>query len=54
MMRDEGRPRFDSPVRAIAHLSQEALVVGMAACHSLTRIDEALIGDPLDLKVRKT
>ena len=45
------KPGFDSPAREVAHLSQGSLTVGMAACHSLTRIDDSLIGDPLDLKV---
>lgn len=27
------------------------LVKGMAVCHSLTLIDDELVGDPLDIKV---
>ena len=43
---------FQAPVREVDHLSPGPFLIGMAACHSLTRIDGNLIGDPLDLKVR--
>lgn len=42
---------FGEPIREVFQLEHGPLMVGMAACHSLTRIDEDLIGDPLDLKV---
>jgi len=46
-----GKPGFAEPIREASQLSSGSLMVGMAACHSLTRIDGELIGDPLDLKV---
>jgi len=45
------QPLFQAPVREADNLSYGPLLVGMAACHSLTLIDESLVGDPLDLKV---
>lgn len=45
-------PGFNAPVRHVNHLTHGPLLVGMTACHSLTRIDGNLIGDPLDLKVK--
>ena len=51
---DRGRSGFGEPIREALQMSHGALMVGMAACHSLTRIDEDLIGDPLDLKVSPT
>ncbi|ODM97522.1 putative cation-transporting ATPase 13A3, partial [Orchesella cincta] len=44
-------PGFLPAVRHVNHLPNGPLLVGMAACHSLTRIDDDLIGDPLDLKM---
>ncbi|CAL8110548.1 unnamed protein product [Orchesella dallaii] len=44
-------PGFLAPVRHVNHLPNGPLLVGMAVCHSLTRIDGDLIGDPLDLKM---
>lgn len=49
--RKEEFATFQSPVREVGKLSPGPLLVGMSACHSLTLIDESLIGDPLDLKV---
>lgn len=44
-------PGFLAPVRHVSHLPYGPLLIGMTTCHSLTRIDGNLIGDPLDLKV---
>lgn len=44
--------RFQAAVKDMAQLSREPLQLGMASCHSLTLINGALSGDPLDVKVR--
>lgn len=43
--------RFKVAVRDMSQLSREPLQLGMASCHSLTLINGALSGDPLDVKV---
>ncbi|XP_041377878.1 probable cation-transporting ATPase 13A3 [Gigantopelta aegis] len=40
---------FQDAVRDVRHLPQEAILVCMATCHSLTLIDGEMNGDPLDL-----
>lgn len=46
--------QFSSPVINIRELDREAeLVKAMATCHSITRIDGQLNGDPLDLNMFK-
>jgi hypothetical protein len=47
----EGR-RFQVAVKDMKQLGREPLRLGMASCHSLTLINGALSGDPLDVKVR--
>ncbi|CAG7720248.1 unnamed protein product, partial [Allacma fusca] len=47
----KGGAAFIDSVRQSDNLEQIPLMVGMAACHSLTLIDGNLIGDPLDLKM---
>ena len=42
---------FEMPVHDVAHLSHGELLIGMACCHTLTRIDGKLVGEPLELKV---
>lgn len=44
---------FDIPVRDMSNIAARhtALLHGMATCHSLTIIDNQLMGDPLDLKM---
>lgn len=37
--------------RTISKLNDHPLFEGMLVCHSLTLIDSALCGDPLDVKV---
>jgi magnesium-transporting ATPase (P-type) len=44
--------RFQVGVNDVTQLGREPLLLGMASCHSLTLIDGALSGDPLDVKVR--
>jgi cation-transporting ATPase 13A3/4/5 len=44
--------RFQVAVKDMTQLKREPLQLGMASCHSLTLIDGALSGDPLDVKVR--
>jgi hypothetical protein len=44
--------RFKAAVKDMTQLSREPLQLGMASCHSLTLINGALSGDPLDVKVR--
>ena len=46
-----GDGEFESPVRNPAELPQAPLLETMATCHSLTRIEGELSGDPLDLKM---
>jgi cation-transporting ATPase 13A3/4/5 len=46
-----GERRFQLAVKDVTQLSTGPLLVGMACCHSLTLIDGALSGDPLDVKV---
>ncbi|PNF39528.1 hypothetical protein B7P43_G11110 [Cryptotermes secundus] len=43
--------RFQAAVKDMALLSREPLQLGMASCHSLTLINGALSGDPLDVKM---
>lgn len=44
--------RFIVPVKQIVTLDvKDHLLIAMATCHSLTLIDEAITGDPLDIKV---
>lgn len=47
-----GERRFHVAVKDMAQLSRGPLQLGMASCHSLTLINGALSGDPLDVKVR--
>lgn len=42
---------FDQVFRDINHLSHKELLIGMATCHSLARIDGEIVGDPMDQKV---
>ena len=42
---------FLSVVQKAADLALGPFRVAMATCHSLTRIDGELVGDPLDLKM---
>jgi cation-transporting ATPase 13A3/4/5 len=44
--------RFNVAVKDMKLLGREELQLGMASCHSLTLINGALSGDPLDVKVR--
>lgn len=39
------------PVRNVHTLERDHLLFGMLTCHSLTKIDGKLTGDPLDVKV---
>lgn len=44
--------QFSAPISNIKTLDiEDMLVKGMATCHSLTRIDGVLNGDPLDLNM---
>ena len=45
--------RFGDAVHSVEELGeqQQVLVAAMATCHSLTRIEGQLSGDPLDLKM---
>ena len=43
--------RFKVAVKDMTQLETEPLLLGMASCHSLTLINGALSGDPLDVKV---
>lgn len=46
--------QFETPSYHVEQVPSKSLMtVAMAACHTLTIIDGALLGDPLDLKVRK-
>lgn len=46
--------KFSKPVINIRELdSKSEFVKGMASCHSITRIDGHLNGDPLDLNMFK-
>jgi len=42
---------FTSEIKLVAQLVQKKILELMACCNSITRIDEALSGDPLDLKL---
>lgn len=42
---------FQKPVEAIESLPLNEILKGMVTCHSLTKIDGQLVGDPLDLKM---
>jgi cation-transporting ATPase 13A3/4/5 len=44
--------RFQLAVKDMRQLGRIPLQLGMASCHSLTLINGALSGDPLDVKVR--
>jgi len=46
-----GERRFRIAVKDATQLKNEPLQLGMASCHSLTLINGALSGDPLDVKV---
>ena len=43
--------RFSYFVQNVNQLSQGPLLYAMTTCHSLTRINGELTGDPLDLKM---
>jgi Fe2+ transport system protein FeoA len=43
---------FQVAARDMRQLCRTPLQLGMASCHSLTLINGALSGDPLDVKVR--
>lgn len=46
--------KFLPPTKDIPSLPEDLdLIKGMATCHSLTLIDNELVGDPLDVKVTK-
>lgn len=50
---ESARPALADPVKEPRSLGDtHPLLCAMAACHSLTRIDGDLAGDPLDVKVR--
>lgn len=42
---------FEDPVHDLSFLSMGPLITCLASCHSLTLIDESIIGDPLDQKM---
>jgi cation-transporting ATPase 13A3/4/5 len=44
--------KFQLPVRSVQALPSDHFLKAMVTCHSLTIIDGALAGDPLDLKVK--
>jgi cation-transporting ATPase 13A3/4/5 len=44
--------RFQLAAKDMGQLGRNPLKLGMACCHSLTLINGALSGDPLDVKVR--
>lgn len=44
--------RFRSEVKDVRRLgSKDKITVAMATCHSLTTINEEIVGDPVDLKM---
>lgn len=43
--------RFDRAVKDISHLPNSPLVKALATCHSLTKVDEKLLGHTLDVKI---
>ncbi|GFO45210.1 cation-transporting ATPase, partial [Plakobranchus ocellatus] len=43
------KARFDPLIREASQMKSDSLLTAMAACHSLTIIDEKIVGDPLDL-----
>lgn len=43
--------KFQSPVKDIASLPINDLLIGMVTCHGITIIDNQAVGDPLDLKM---
>lgn len=46
--------KLKEPIRDVASLPKSStLLKGMATCHSLTIINDELLGDPLDVKVSK-
>jgi magnesium-transporting ATPase (P-type) len=43
---------FCEPVHRVGDLDEECrLLVGMAVCHELSKIDGEIMGDPLDVKI---
>ncbi|XP_006611115.1 probable cation-transporting ATPase 13A3 isoform X3 [Apis dorsata] len=43
--------KFQPPVKNIASLPLNDLLIGMVTCHGITIIENQLVGDPLDLKM---
>ena len=42
---------FSDPITCVEQLEVSPLLIALAGCHSLTILDNKLIGDPLDLKM---
>ncbi|XP_050591779.1 polyamine-transporting ATPase 13A3 isoform X1 [Bombus affinis] len=43
--------KFQPPIKDIASLPLNDLLIGMVTCHGITIIENQLVGDPLDLKM---
>lgn len=43
--------RFQPALKDLTHLPKSPLLMAMAACHSLTKVDDKLLGHTLDLKM---
>lgn len=42
---------FKSPIETVENMPYDTFLYGLVCCHSLTIIDNQIVGDPLDLKM---